>query len=1237
MSTIKDIIDSRKHNDDKQEPKHIISHGTTIGVDTIDSPQVLSRPGFVWVRENDQAGGVFQVFNPSVKLSLGLPVIISRESGASSRRTIKGIDWSALANYTSTGSTALSLPNHHRDHEWPIMLPGMDPINIYSRAMTMLKIYPGASAITLSVAPGYYMLDDATIYFSGLVDDDISSHVPSTVGNSVSVLVYIDVGTNLVAYLDGTESALLFPVEPTVPDGVIPLGYIRLAHGVSGLLTESNITNDPRPFISIATGSGSGTVLGSGAANLVAVFTDANTVYGDVKFWWDVAHDVLYIGSAIPDTVPGLVNISQDAASVILKISSHGAGSISVMSLRSTSGTHVAPVHAVSTQELGRYCWSGYGDTDWNLAGFIRVIATGTFTDSDAPSKMILSVGKPGDWYAEDVLQIDHDGIKNLLNDRLQLKDFEIDLTSPTDTYVITYDLASNKWIPAPGGGGGAIPVKASGAELDTGTDDAKFATAKALKDSHNVPSVIPSTPGNVLMSDGTYWVSAGPAGSSPLVVTKSSRQTRTVLYDVTLGSAGTWDVSGIDQSYDHLEIIGDFRADAAAAYRQVRIIFNNDTGSNYQTLTNWLDEVAYSTGNYSSYFRLDSPADSADSGMFGQVFCTIYDYTKTDRYKSLLGKSLIYETATVLGQEVNGGWWKNTDAINRITISPESGNYIAGSRLQIIGIKAENIVTDVAGSSYLPNGTAQYQIPVTGATPFAPVYSGYLLDGTTGGKTSLAVTSGKTLTLTTVDNFNLTVSGTASVIGTNTGDNSANSTYAIGSNTQAWNAKLDAYSALAAAAGVLHNDGAGAVSWVTASTGDISGTGVAGQIAEFVTNTKTLQAAKLIGPATNILTLTNSAAATLALAITAGKTLTLTAVDDFNLIVPATGTAALLNQANSFTLINPLTTIAESWIGPSSTAGIYFKGGNRGIGTVTPLVKLQITQVSDGNYPTLGTTKGLLFLSASTNLYGLFAGINENDGSAWMQVMRNDAATAYDLILQPVGGRVAIGGTAAPNLQLVVTGNQSNDGIEIIHTSSTGIGMLRLKNDAGKAGQFSVYGSNFGTTELQNNAGFGAENSIFIYSDSQVSSGGSNSIYFMAGGNDLSTTIRMTINPTGIGIGTTLKDTSHITYGKLNIQTGGLLFTGQSASAYERPLASIVPAFVVNTDASRTTRFILNTFDAAGTREVMRGEASGSVPMVGFLGAGAVVRPAKASHNNWANISDVVQALVDLGLADAV
>jgi hypothetical protein len=66
-------------------------------------------------------------------------------------------------------------------------------------------------------------------------------------------------------------------------------------------------------------------------------------------------------------------------------------------------------------------------------------------------------------------------------------------------------------------------------------------------------------------------------------------------------------------------------------------------------------------------------------------------------------------------------------------------------------------------------SATAQYQVLTTGATPFTPLFSGWLLDGTTGGKTVLAVTNTKTLTLTATDNFNLTIpaTGTAALLAT--------------------------------------------------------------------------------------------------------------------------------------------------------------------------------------------------------------------------------------------------------------------------------------------------------------------------------------------------------------------------------------------------------------------------------------------------------------------------------------
>lgn len=78
------------------------------------------------------------------------------------------------------------------------------------------------------------------------------------------------------------------------------------------------------------------------------------------------------------------------------------------------------------------------------------------------------------------------------------------------------------------------LPVKASGAEIDTGTDDAKFATPKALKDSHNVPSVAPGTSGNLCTSNGTDWTSAAPvvqSSTSGVATSPTSTTTTTVTH----------------------------------------------------------------------------------------------------------------------------------------------------------------------------------------------------------------------------------------------------------------------------------------------------------------------------------------------------------------------------------------------------------------------------------------------------------------------------------------------------------------------------------------------------------------------------------------------------------------------------------------------------------------------------------------------------------------------------------
>lgn len=95
-------------------------------------------------------------------------------------------------------------------------------------------------------------------------------------------------------------------------------------------------------------------------------------------------------------------------------------------------------------------------------------------------------------------------------------------------------------------------------------------------------------------------------------------------------------------------------------------------------------------------------------------------------------------------------------------------------------------------------------------------------------------------------------------------------------------------------------------------------------------------------------------------------------------------------------------------------------------------------------------------------------------------------------------------------------------------------------------------------------------------------------------------------------------------------------VFQLKTSTTPDQNAASIVTSWVVATHASYTTRQVHNIYDAGGAREAFRIEASGSAPMIGFLGAAAVIRQALGA---WAGLTDAQRitalrdALTNLGL----
>lgn len=288
-----------------------------------------------------------------------------------------------------------------------------------------------------------------------------------------------------------------------------------------------------------------------------------------------------------------------------------------------------------------------------------------------------------------------------------------------------------------------------------------------------------------------------------------------------------------------------------------------------------------------------------------------------------------------------------------------------------------------------------QYKVLTMGADD--PAWSGFLITGTSGGKVNLAVTNTKTLTLTAAGDYNITFPNSMSFPADADGYLKNTSgvlswAAAAGGGDVATDTIWDAKGDLAVGTGantaskltvgtngqMLYADSTQAtgVRWDDAptGTGDITGIGVVGQVAEFVTNTKTLQAAKIIGPASNILTITNAAASTLAMNVSSGKTLTFTATDNYTLTIPATGTAALLGTANVFTAAQQVeSTIYSSY--PEDFTYEYLSGTSTTAKTM--LVAYNTTAISSD--PAASTTVyGALYMprvAATSASYFIIAG----------------------------------------------------------------------------------------------------------------------------------------------------------------------------------------------------------------------------------------------------------------------
>jgi hypothetical protein len=170
-------------------------------------------------------------------------------------------------------------------------------------------------------------------------------------------------------------------------------------------------------------------------------------------------------------------------------------------------------------------------------------------------------------------------------------------------------------------------------------------------------------------------------------------------LASVTVPSGGLSSIefSGIPTGYKHLQLRGLVRNtgfDAGGARQNLRIQFNNDTGSNYNShglIGNGTSASSYfetvQTSAMPSYGMI--PMTDATANIFGAHIIDILDYANLSKFKTLRFLGGVDTNNSTSGySNLGSGAWRNTNSIASITIFPQAGAFAEFSSYALYGVK---------------------------------------------------------------------------------------------------------------------------------------------------------------------------------------------------------------------------------------------------------------------------------------------------------------------------------------------------------------------------------------------------------------------------------------------------------------------------------------------------------------------------------------------------------------------
>lgn len=226
------------------------------------------------------------------------------------------------------------------------------------------------------------------------------------------------------------------------------------------------------------------------------------------------------------------------------------------------------------------------------------------------------------------------------------------------------------------------------------------------MKPSSDIPNAVYPTPGMGLTlglngvvsplvlapspTDGQVATFASATGSTTWATPVVPTQVVAVIQDVLLSvDTASFDFTSIPATYNCLVVRGMLRGTNATASVTAQVRLNNDSAANYDSedlAGSNSSAVAANLGGATSVQIADLPGATARANRPGYLEFSVPMYAETTFEKIFQSVSGFQNPGVEFRVDLQGGAWRSTAAVNRITILPSAGNWKAGSHLILYG-----------------------------------------------------------------------------------------------------------------------------------------------------------------------------------------------------------------------------------------------------------------------------------------------------------------------------------------------------------------------------------------------------------------------------------------------------------------------------------------------------------------------------------------------------------------------